>query len=246
MLVTGARPYWGGRGIPQRAIKLAVGVGAHAHDLENRNPCLGSWIMSFHSRAIGNSSMSEEPMGRGALDWSAVVVALVTAIVGGLIGFFSRAYIENRKSSAQAEIEREKSRTNIVLQILQTGDKAKALASLVFAREAGLLDDPDGKIKRLIVKSQLVDDLRKDDYVDVANALDSGNFGLATSLIDEKAKQFAKEFERLGDKAAAQKDLSIAESAYKEALDRYEQALGKEDTDTIAVRRKLDELKKLR
>jgi hypothetical protein len=71
------------------------------------------------------------------LDWS-IVVPLLTAIAAGLIAFVSNAYVgyinnrgttevEHQKFVADIELERQKFRSNLIIEAVKTGDKAKQL-----------------------------------------------------------------------------------------------------------------------
>jgi hypothetical protein len=95
-----------------------------------------------------------------------------------------------------------------------------------FFINAGFLDDPDGKIKTIRARNIFP--------------------VLPTNEIIEHKRNLAKLAETRGDIAAVQNDLDKAESLYKEALDASEQVLGNDHPDTIAIERKLDDLRKRR
>ena len=92
----------------------------------------------------------DEDKRRVRLDWS-IVIPLVTAIVAGLIGFVSSAYVsytnnetsltlEREKFKLNIELERQKFKTNLIIEAVKTGDKSKALDNLNFFLEAGFID----------------------------------------------------------------------------------------------------------
>jgi tetratricopeptide (TPR) repeat protein len=110
-------------------------------------------------------AISEMPKSQRRIDLS-IVVPVVTAIVAGLIGFLSSAYvgyltnrgsldIEHEKQKAQLDLENQKFKTNLIIEAVKTGDRKKALDNLTFFIDAGFLDDPGGKIKRLLARDVL-------------------------------------------------------------------------------------------
>ena len=93
------------------------------------------------------TSTIRESKNRGRLDLS-VVIPLMTAIIAGLIGFVSSVYVgylnnagtaavEHEKSVAQVELERQKFKTSLILEAVETGDKAKAIDNLTFLSMQG-------------------------------------------------------------------------------------------------------------
>jgi hypothetical protein len=110
--------------------------------------------------ALDSSKDSKISKKIGWLDLS-IVIPLVTAIVAGLIGFVSSAYVgylnnkgtialEHEREQGQLTIENHKSQTNLILEAVKTRDRKKALENLTFFLDAGFIDDPDGRIKSLI------------------------------------------------------------------------------------------------
>jgi hypothetical protein len=111
----------------------------------------------------------------------AIIIPTVTAVLAGLIGFITSAYVgylnnngtlevEREKERAAAALETQKFKTNLILEAVKTGDRQKALDNLTFFLDAGFLDDPDDRIKKLITKNifpvlpttQEVEKLRQD------------------------------------------------------------------------------------
>jgi hypothetical protein len=88
----------------------------------------------------------------------AVIIPTVTAIVAGLIGFLTNAYVgylnndgtlqvERQKEKAESLLEQQKFKTSLILEAIKAGDKKKAIDNLTFFIDAGFLEDPGGKIK---------------------------------------------------------------------------------------------------
>lgn len=94
----------------------------------------------------------------------AVIIPTVTAIIAGLLGFLTSSYVsylnnqgtlqvEQQKEKAEGEQDLQKRKANLILEAVKVGDKQKAADNLLFFIDAGLLDDPDGRIKSLLKKS---------------------------------------------------------------------------------------------
>jgi hypothetical protein len=95
-----------------------------------------------------------------------VIIPTVTAIIAGLIGFLTSAYVgylnnqgtlevERQKEKAAGELEQRKLKTSLILEAVKVGDRQKALDNLTFFIDAGFLDDEGGNIKARLDKNVL-------------------------------------------------------------------------------------------
>lgn len=174
----------------------------------------------------------------------AIIIPTVTAIVAGLIGFLTSAYVsylnnngtlevEREKERAEAALENQKFKTNLILEAVKTGDRQKALENLTFFIDAGFLDDPDGKIKGLISRNVLpvlptTQTLATQTLRLAQEAITRGDFNTAVELA-ERGLQIERasgaDPSVLAEKLIGLGDLKTVVFAYPEAIQYYTEAL---------------------
>lgn len=81
---------------------------------------------------------------------SPLVIGLIAATLG-LLGNLTVAIVNNK---ATRDVERRKEQNNLVVELIRTGDPGKAAKNLLFFLDHGLLDDPDGSIRKSLADQQ--------------------------------------------------------------------------------------------
>jgi len=72
------------------------------------------------------------------------VVAAASGIFGSMFGVMTQSKTEDQKF----ELEMRKVQSSLILEAIKTGSTEQAATNLTFLLEAGLIADPDGRIKR--------------------------------------------------------------------------------------------------
>ena len=161
----------------------------------------------------------------------AIIIPTVTAIVAGLAGFLTSAYVGYLNNQGSLVVEREKERANLILEAVKTGDRKKALENLTFFIDAGFLDDPGGKIKALISH-------------DVIPVLPTGKNAFEDALAAlQKAGTGAHTIIELGDKAVTEGKIDDAIKHYQFALVLLDPTDPNQATDISNVKAKISKLK---
>lgn len=168
-----------------------------------------------------------------------IIIPTVTAIIAGLIGFLSSAYVtylnnqgtlavEQEKSKAESALEGQKFKTSLIIEAVKVGDKQKALDNLTFFIDAGFLDDPDGKIKGLLSRNVLpvLPDPQQLHTLE-KQAIQSGDFSKAMTLAEQSIAlaRDQKDFNAISSELIQLGDLSVVTGRYTEALLHYREAL---------------------
>ena len=93
---------------------------------------------------------------RPQINWT-VFGPIITTIVAGFIGLMAAAFVAYLNGKQQAEIEQLRATTSLIVEAVKTGgqDPIAAQRNLRFFLDAGLLKDPDGRIKKLVDKGQI-------------------------------------------------------------------------------------------
>lgn len=77
---------------------------------------------------------------------------LVLAIGAALIGFLTNVWVTNQQTKSASELKRFELESSLILKAVATNDPAAAVKNLRFFLEAGLINDPGGKIVAYISK----------------------------------------------------------------------------------------------
>ncbi len=175
-------------------------------------------------------------------------VALIVAIVAGALTLITSTVttylsnsgsleVERARGKVQGELELLKLKTSLILEAVKVGDKQKALDNLTFFIDAGFLDDPQGKIKKLL----------NDNVLPVlpppkaASLDDDPNWGWVRSLYPEAAAGLAKQDLSAGDASLRKGDNKEALRHFKKALQAAE-AFGCDTPIATVAREKIRKL----
>lgn len=82
----------------------------------------------------------------------AITAPIATTIIVAIMGLFSNAYVTYENSKDRRELELLRGKTTLIVEAVKTGsnDPSVAKKNLQFFLDAGLLQDPDGKIASLL------------------------------------------------------------------------------------------------
>lgn len=88
--------------------------------------------------------------------WRSPLIVAIMATALGLFGNITVTYLQNRanqetvqeKARADLVIARNKAQSDLILEAIRTGNPQKAEENLLFFIQAGLIDDPEGKIRQ--------------------------------------------------------------------------------------------------
>jgi hypothetical protein len=166
---------------------------------------------------------------------TAASIPLMTAIIGGVLALAGSIWVSYVNSESALVIEREKFKTNLILEAVKVGDKQKALENLTFFVDAGFLDDPNGKIKGLLDRNVLPV-LPK-----VTQSGDTYSFDDSVGVMQSFTKKAGLERAREGDSLAAKGEADAALVSYKAALVFLEN-LNCDDPAAEVVREKIGKL----
>jgi hypothetical protein len=134
--------------------------------------------------------------------FSPVALALFATFIG-LIGNLVVTFIQGRNN---AEIESRKSQAAMIAEAIKTGDEAKAKRNLLFFLDAGLITDPDGRIRTALQQP-------------------SGTPVLPSGVDALLARREAEEVSHLIDDLVARGDIYVSEKQFDNAKRDYERAI---------------------
>jgi hypothetical protein len=91
-----------------------------------------------------------------------VIAPVVVAIVGALLGIWANTNangkkneeLQRKRAEAENALQNQKARSDLVLELIKTGNPIAARQNIKAFLELGLLDDPDGKIANYLSRTE--------------------------------------------------------------------------------------------
>jgi hypothetical protein len=143
----------------RRFAKPSIFLGQHFIDIyRNEEICFAEWLLHMgvieapvcNLSEVTEAGMPDESTGSGKGARFVQNYAPVGIVASAVIALISNAFVTWLNGKNQFYLEKQKAEINFALEAVKTGDPETAKANLKFLIEAGLIEDQNGHISKLV------------------------------------------------------------------------------------------------